>query len=139
MTLTNHWEKAQDEIKNIIGKTSYDTWFSTIAVAEKDPCTLLIQAPDDFFKSWIVEHYQNMIEEIMGRLNGSSVNIEFSVNPQILEDRPEPLAAGGRKQTTCSIPSNLNSRFTFDNFVVGPGNRFACAASLAVAESPASL
>lgn len=139
MSLKSLWEKSQEEIKTTVGKTSYDTWFSAIEVSEKSPGTLTIEAPDDFFKNWIIEHYQNLIEETLCRLSGSPVNIEFSVNPRILkrEDHPVLTVHEEVPEKTLQSNSGLNSRFTFDNFVIGPSNRFACAASLAVAESPA--
>lgn len=139
MSLKVIWENAQGEIKDTVGKTSYDTWFSAIEVHPKDHQTLSIITPDDFFKSWIVEHYQKLLEEILNRHAGAQVLLEFSVDPQILKRTPEPdLSPLIKISGIGNIPrSNLNSQFTFDNFVVGPGNRFACAASLAVAESPA--
>ena len=139
MSLKDLWQKAQKEIEAGVGKNSYETWFAAIGVNEKNPDTLIIEAPDDFFKSWIVEHYQSLLEEILVRIAGRSVSLEFSVNPHILKNAPQAKTTPVEDEIV--VPSsprtNLNSRFTFDNFVIGPANRFACAASLAVAESPA--
>jgi len=140
MSLINIWEKAQTEIENAVGKTSYETWFTSISADEKSPGTLVIETPDDFYKSWVVEHYQGLIEKTLNRLAGSQVQIEYSVGPGLnkrggqvetllVKERREPAVGQAR--------SNLNSLFTFDNFVIGPTNRFACAASQAVSESPA--
>ena len=139
MSLKDLWQKAQKEIEDGIGKPSYDTWFASIQVNEKTPNTLIIEAPDDFFKNWIVEHYQSLLEKIITRLADRCVSLEFSVTPHILNKAPQskitPIAQG--RNETNSLRMNINSRFTFDNFVIGPANRFACAASFAVAESPA--
>ena len=139
LSLKAIWEEAQQEIKDSVGKASYETWFSCIQIGEQSAGTLNIETPDDFFKSWIIEHYQNLLEEIIRRRAGSSIKIDFSVNPNILKKISPNQAVPFEKDFNKNIPfkSNLNSRFTFDNFVVGPANRFACAASLAVAESPA--
>lgn len=139
MSIKDFWDKGQEEIKETIGKASYDTWFSAIQVIEKDPETLTIEAPDDFFKSWIIEHYQSLIEKTLERFSGAPVRLEFSVNHHILKKNAHPvLTTFDEKVKEGPVSrSNLNSRFTFDNFVIGPANRFACAASLAVAESPA--
>ena len=143
MNLTSIWEKAQDEIKAKVGNTSYETWFSTVQVKEKDEETLIIETPDDFFKNWIVEHYQTFIQDTLTSHADKSLNLEFSVNSNILKkDTQQRLTEfeKGFNQTpshTPLSPSKLNSRFTFDSFVVGPSNRFAAAAGLAVAESPA--
>lgn len=139
MSLIDLWKEAQEEIKNSVGATSYETWFSAIQVNEKNPETLVIETPDAFFKSWIIEHHQALIESIIPRLAGKPISIEFSVNPNILSKETQTRFTQfeeGFKDVNTS-KANLNSRFTFDNFVIGPSNRFACAASLAVAESPA--
>lgn len=139
MSLSLAWEKAQPDIKTKIGDTSYETWFSALKVQEKTPEVLTIETPDDFFKNWIVEHYQSFIQESLKKYTESDISIEFSVNSKLIpEDKEaqlETITETLIKKKTTSF--TLNTNFTFDNFVVGPSNRFACAASLAVAESPA--
>jgi len=138
MSLESLWEKAQQEIKDTVGKTSYETWFSAIQVSEKNPDTLVVETPDDFFKNWIIEHYQSLLEETLGRLAEKPITLEFCVTPLVLAKTTPVLFTKFEDSLTEAAPKkiNLNSRFTFDNFVIGPSNRFACAASLAVAESP---
>lgn len=138
-SLISVWEKSQAQIQERVGRASYETWFSTMQVKEKAAGTLTIEAPDDFFKAWIVDHYQNDIQEILNTTAQKPVAIEFSVNTNILNvDTQTRLAKLEQNFTRAEgVQSVLNSRFTFDNFVIGPSNRFACAASLAVAESPA--
>lgn len=139
MNLSAVWEKAQDALKDKVGAASYETWFSAIQIKEKNAETLIVETPDDFFKNWIVEHYQNFIEETINSVSAHKINIEFTVNSQIF--KPEIQRRFHKLEEKFSqdrrSPSNLNAKFTFDNFVIGPSNRFACAASLAVAESPA--
>ncbi|HBG61166.1 MAG TPA: chromosomal replication initiator protein DnaA, partial [Candidatus Omnitrophica bacterium] len=108
-------------------------------IKETSPQTLSLEAPDDFFKNWIVEHYKVLLEEILSSAASFAVNLEFKVNPAVLEEAPREQASIFQKEynSFTNDTTNLNSRFTFDNFVIGPSNRFACAASLAVAESPA--
>ena len=137
--LISVWEKSQAQIQERVGRASYETWFSTMQAKEKAAGILTIEAPDDFFKAWIVDHYQNDIQEILNTTAQKPVAIEFSVNTNILNaDTQTRLAKLEQNFTRAEgVQSVLNSRFTFDNFVIGPSNRFACAASLAVAESPA--
>lgn len=143
MNLTTLWEGAQTALKEKVGQTSYETWFSTIQVREKDSSTLVIEAPDDFFKNWIVDHYKNFIEEVLNNTSSSPIGLEFDVNPQILKaetkSRLTQADDGFREVRDVAEVARplLNSRFTFENFVIGPSNRFASAACLAVAESPA--
>ncbi|MCA9400517.1 MAG: chromosomal replication initiator protein DnaA [Candidatus Omnitrophica bacterium] len=140
MNLADIWGKAQEGIKNRIGQTSYDTWFAALQVTEKDASTLVIQTPDDFFKNWIIDHYQASIQEELLHFSPAPIHVEFSVNADLITSQQNTIP-----DTAPSLPIKddkqyrvpLNSRFTFDNFVIGASNRFACAAGLAVAESPA--
>jgi chromosomal replication initiator protein len=133
------WSGAQGLIRDKVGNTAYETWFSTLRAKDKNPNLLLLEAPDEFFKSWVEEHYRDLIKESLAQAHNRPIDIEFVANPQILtevtQSRLSEMEAGFR----AIVPSgaSLNPRFTFESFVVGPSNRFAHAASLAVAESPA--
>lgn len=133
------WEKIQGPIKERIGSTAYETWFSPLRAEEKAPETLIIQTPDDFFKNWVIEHYLDIICDSVKLASPRPMTVEFEVNAQILKQGTQTRLAQLEKnfQSSENHISNLNPRFTFDNFVVGASNRFAHAASLAVAESPA--
>jgi chromosomal replication initiator protein len=136
MSLTPLWEKAKNEIRAKIGVTSYETWFSSLHVKEKSPDTLVIETPDNFFKNWIVEHYEDCIQETLDTISTRNVHIEYEVTGSREKiDETASIVPEIKKEEPAKVV--LNNRFTFDNFVIGPSNRFACAASLAVAESPA--
>ena len=85
MKLIQLWQNIQPLIKSKIGQTSYETWFSTLYVQEKSDRKLLIEAPDEFFKNWIVEHYQSLLDEILSQNSAEKIDIEFAVNPTILK------------------------------------------------------
>ena len=139
MSLLPCWEKAQSILKQKIGETSYETWLSTLQVREKDSATLTLETPDEFFKNWIVEHYHSLLQDTLRDLAGHPVAVEFSVIPHLLNKTAQTKLASFEKPFDRPEKQNigLNSRFTFENFVIGSSNRFACAASMAVAESPA--
>ncbi len=133
------WQKAQKEIKDKIGSTTYETWFSSIQVTEKTEALLTIEAPDEFFKNWLIEHYATFIHEALNKNSSHEILVDFDVNPDILKKEAQTKFVEFTKsfQTPDVLSSNLNPRFSFDHFVVGSSNRFAHAACLAVAESPA--
>ncbi len=139
MSVLSVWEKAQGSIKETIGESSYETWFSQLHAVEKDPSTILLETPDEFFRNWIVEHYLKTIEEKLATTSEQNIAIEFSVSANIQKEVP----ASRLNKTENSFEDekrddiNINPRFSFDNFVIGPSNRFAYAAAMAVAESPA--
>lgn len=138
MTLLSAWKNAQPVIKEKIGNASYETWFSSLGIKEKDPATLIIETPDEFFKNWIIEHYLTTINESLKTISSSAPNIEFEINARVLKEAVANRLPSVEKESRYEPNQvHLNPRFNFDNFVVGPSNRFAYAACLAVAESPA--
>lgn len=137
MSLLTLWQKSQEEIKTKIGSTSYETWFGGLSARETSPEILTIEAPDEFFKNWLIDHYKPLIEEILSK-DGTKIDLEFTVNTTIVKSEAQQKIATLEhyKELPTKNPNSLNSRFNFENFVIGPSNRFACAAGLAVAESP---
>jgi len=138
MTLNDVWQKAQNPIKASIGETSYDTWFSHLKICETAPGVLTIQAPDEYFKNWIDERYRTIIERCLRTEAGQGVNIEFTVNSELLNQKTQQKLDLIEKSFAPHDKNiHLNPRFLFENFVVGASNRFAFAAAQAVAENPA--
>lgn len=140
MSLLSIWKKAQPAIKEKIGAAPYTTWFSSIEPKEKDQETLIIEAPDNFFKEWIVEHYlETIIEKLQEASPDKNIQIEFAVNANVLKHSfsAPPMKQQEEVAKDEKGSSILNPRFSFDAFVVGPSNRFSYAACMAVAESPA--
>jgi chromosomal replication initiator protein len=141
VNLLDIWQKAQSSIKTAIGDMSYDTWFTNLKVVDRGN-SIVLQAPDEFFKDWIVEHYASTIARCLAQeAGGKEIAVEFEVNSELLKgptqekiSRFEKHFDGGSKS---SGPQSVNRRFLFENFVVGPSNRFAFAAAQAVAENPA--
>jgi chromosomal replication initiator protein len=138
MSLIKIWESAQGSIKSQVGDSSYETWLANLNPKEKNPDTLLLETPDEFFKNWIIDHYLPVIKKAVSEEAKGDVVIEFDVcaatAPSI---KSKPFSSPQTMTPSRPAGSDINPRFSFNNFVVGPSNRFAYAASLAVAESPA--
>ncbi|GAI97873.1 unnamed protein product, partial [marine sediment metagenome] len=104
---------------------------------------LIISTPGNFCKDWLEKHYTVFIKDILKRTLGPNDNlkIEFRTAEQKFS-APAHSTPNLKKKTKKSEPflkDNkivLTPKYTFDNFVVGNGNRFAHAACLAVAQSP---
>ena len=135
------WPEAQRFIKEKIGDTAFETWFGFVKTKAIDAKTVSIEAPDEFFKEWLIKNYQSIIQEGLQRAAKTNLKIEFLVNPSLLTKsiRPRIKAFESRIKEPEMEPLKINPRYTFDEFVVGSSNRFTHAASLAVAGSPAKM
>lgn len=148
----NHiWQETLNKIKEKLSNPSFRTWFSDTEpekVTKNDE--LIIKVPNDFIKDWLESRYINFIEDIILDLTNNDWKIKL-LTPEEIErenniDKDNPFDGKFPKKNTknnvskkesINLPNGLNPKYTFDTFVVGNSNRFAHAASLAVAEAPA--
>lgn len=147
MQATTLWENACDHLKGILNPDVFSRWISVITPLEMKNDALGLQVENDFFKTWLEEHYLQLIVTAL-RASGApeTLRVTFAVRQQ--EDAPETVEG----ETTTLEPekkpkkkgrgskgvvgATLNERYTFDEYVIGPSNSFAHAAALAVAQSP---
>ena len=138
------WQSAQEIIKARLGTATYETWFSAMTVKAEAPNRLVLEAPDEFFKNWVLEHYVESIQEILDSISSEPIRIDVNVNPKVLEATTSTKLKNSESEVGVKNrppeprqSTLLNPRFSFDSFVVGPSNRFTHAASLAIVKSPA--
>ena len=136
----NVWEKSCELIQQSVDERSYKNWFLQTRFLSYEDGRLRVGVPSQFFADWLNDHYLEVIHASVVQVRSDFKKILFlSVPDEKLGDQYEP----GRQRRTLKAPSRkfggarLNPKYNFDTFVVGSGNRFAHAASLAVAESPA--
>ena len=126
-------------IKQKVGKTVFETWFSPLRI-KFSPETVILVVPDKFFQDWIETHYLDVVKEALEK-SGNASQVNFEINPSVLQKTAQKtfrrISAKFQEEASDSI--KLNPRFNFGNFVVGPSNRMAHAASLAVAENPGKV
>ncbi|MDD5097866.1 MAG: chromosomal replication initiator protein DnaA [Candidatus Omnitrophica bacterium] len=138
LELNQCWEEAQNELKGKFGDTIFATWIAPLKFTAQDNQSINLQAPDQFFKEWVEKHYLALIRQIMQTKGVDNLLVNL-----VVADKPEyPVLPDKIPEQTIKAAqgtglANLNLRYTFENFVVGSGNRHAHAYSLAVANSPA--
>jgi len=137
------WNKILEIIKEDLSPQAYNSWFSQTKAVKFGENKLIISAPGDFCKDWLEKHYTVFIKDILKRTLGSDDNlkIEFRAAEQKFSTptHSAPNLKNKTKKPEPFLKNNkltLTPKYTFDNFVVGNGNRFAHAACLAVAQSP---
>jgi len=133
LDLQKIWVKLEGSLKEQLGQTVFETWIAPLKASFKDASHLVLEAPDDFFKDWVEKHYKGIIQQTICDLTANPIEISFKAQTKI----SPPEEVKNIRQNTFRDSLGLNSRYTFENFVVGPSNRHAHAYALAVAESPA--
>ncbi len=134
--MTPNWEQIESDVQRAVGESSFASWFSTIKKTAVDGA-LVLETPDEFFKAWIEDHYRGQIEDILRRAFGEGCALSITVTETKQAPAHQEEGRGRPAESPSEPPEPLAARFSFDNFVVGPSNRFAFAACRAVAESPA--
>ncbi|OEF97313.1 chromosomal replication initiator protein DnaA [Desulfuribacillus alkaliarsenatis] len=139
---TDLWNRVLNLIEKRISKPSFDTWFRSVD-AKLDNDTVLISVPNDFARDHLKRKYAKFIKESIYHLSEKNIDIQFVIPNKTTEATPKKTEAIPTKPVHIGNSSidesnhKLNEKYTFETFVIGSGNRFAHAASLAVAEAPA--
>ncbi len=160
--MDNVWDKALSFLKSEVNEQVFTVWFLPIKQGSVEDSAITLTVPNKFFENWIREKYISLIKTALLQASGKALAIRFEPEkkslpqkentPAVVKEKAAPGAA--EKQGTMEwlktvftgthqMPESryreigLNPRYTFENFVVGPGNRFAHAASLAVCENMA--
>ena len=129
LDMTQLWAQTCDLLSAKMTKVTYDTWIKTLRPVALDGDVFVLRAATDFYKKNVVSRYAGTIEGALAEASGTVLHAKF-LNPEEADAYLSPAPAVEK-------PTFLNPKYTFDSFVVGSSNRFAHAACLAVAESPA--
>ncbi len=142
VVVENLWEDVLSVLKPQMNDESFDLWFRPVKAISLEGGRLVVQVPNTFFADWLRDHYQSNIETLLKERSGQSIALSFTVLRPVEELLQSPASVPAPASVTTSAPAGpsietyLNSRYTFDTFVVGHSNRFAQAASQAVAKDP---
>jgi chromosomal replication initiator protein len=135
------WDEVLKQISQRISKPSFDTWFKETKATQFKNDTVFITVPSDFIKGWLDQNYSELIQEILLEFTGKRLKVKFYTLEAEEDDQQIKKSKTPTKSEAASLQEDyknvLNPKYVFETFVIGPGNRFAHAASLAVAELPA--
>lgn len=148
-------------ISKRVNHQSFNTWFKPISNAVRDDSTIYLKVPNEIFRDWITNNYFDVIEESLTELDMEGYALDFLVDEQKAANgngnghsngnsegsavayraMPQPakeIASYGITKVIELEPVELplNTKYTFETFVVGSCNQFAHAAALAVVDMP---
>jgi chromosomal replication initiator protein len=133
------WETISQRLRESLNPSTFANWFGAATALEQDGARLVVGVPNEFTKTWIEGHFGSLLNAAAAE-HELVLELRVAVSEAVAAARGEAAAAEPVDEVV-EAPSvqlrGLNPRYTFDLFVIGPSNRFAHAAALAVAESPA--
>jgi chromosomal replication initiator protein len=139
LTADGLWEDVSARLRGALNDATFRNWFGQVAAVSVDDEAFVLAAPNDFSLQWIEGHFLELIRAAVRDAGGGDRRVRLIVDAEAL-----PIAPDSPGQPTPVRPSaglgeggGINPKYTFDSFVIGSSNRFAHAAALAVAESPA--
>lgn len=133
------WNKIRIILAQELSEQSFKTWFEPIRCLRVEPRAVVLGVPDPYYGKWLKDHYDALIASAVEEALGERREIKYEVTekpPQVSSNDEKPSSTKTSKDNQEAL-LGLNTRYTFDDFVVGPGNRFAHAAALAVSDAPA--
>ncbi len=134
------WQAALGELELKMARATFDTWLrDTHCIGVENGCTLVIGVKNGFAVEWLDNRLYPVVKRTLARLTGDEMEARFVVWDAKQTDNGTPVIFQEESATPQNLPRDpgLNGDYSFESFVVGPSNRLAQAASLAVAESPA--
>ena len=136
------WEKILAQLRGEVSEQVFETWLRPLRYVTREGPVLFVATPHKFFKQWIEDNHLARIEEIARKELAEEVTVEIMVGSEE-EEPPSPGSVSSRLMLpeesatrARTVFGLLNNRYTFDRFVIGTGNQFAHAASVAVANDP---
>jgi chromosomal replication initiator protein len=133
------WTSALEALERKFSKPIFEMWVKPIRLVSLSGDELVLSVPTNFARDWVEHRLKSQIDEVLSALFGASLGLKFIVaEPESGNGpRPESAATIAARTSEDLRSSNLNARYTFEEFVIGNSNRFAHAAAQAVACAPA--
>jgi chromosomal replication initiator protein len=143
MHMEQVWQATLGQLQLEMTKATFETWVRDTSLLTHEDGTFVIGVPNAYAKDWLENRLLNTVKRTLTGLLGHTVEVRFVVWPASskkgdpLPEGMPPVSEPAEVELTSPSVANLNPKYTFETFVVGPSNRLAHAACLAVAESPA--
>jgi len=139
--LNETWDKVLKILKvEIMSEVSYNTWILGLKPIGIKNGVFMIDVPNELTLDIITQRYKLLFKEAIKHVLNQEINVECVVGGLVKEKEEEISIKEEKKNVAQNTDTYgiLNSKYTFESFVIGNSNRFAHAASVAVAESPAN-
>jgi chromosomal replication initiator protein len=135
-TATEIWAEVMDTVERGLGS---NMWLRQARADTFSNGILSVIVPNPYTKKYIEEEFLKQIHSALKSITDMDTEVNFIIQNEVPAEENEQKKKETSAEGPAYPPSSLNMKYTFDNFVVGPSNRFSYNAALAVAESPAKV
>ncbi len=136
MKAAQAWQAALGQLQMEMPKAAFDTWVRDTELITYEDGAFTVGVKNAYARDWLEDRLSSTISKLLSGIMNRTVNVRFTVWHIPDQVEHSEILSETRTPTLFNNPT-LNSRYSFSSFVVGPSNRLANAASLAVAERPA--
>jgi len=134
--LAHDWARVRNELRRAVPDSTFEIWLAPLTARALIGNTLIVAAPDEI-RSWIVDRFARVLQTCAASVLGPDTDVDVVAPDAPLEQAaPQTRSGTGTTAADCEPEPEFHPKLTFDQFVIGDGNRFAHAAALAVAELP---
>jgi chromosomal replication initiator protein len=139
------WETALAQLQLQVTRPNFDTWLKDTVGMQFTDGLFVVGAPNDFATAWLTTKLRPLVAKTLSTIVGEPVDVVFrlanggSNGGSAIQPLFNPEAMPAPAPVRPMPQPRLNPRYTFERFVVGPENRLAHAASLAVSEKPGAV
>lgn len=142
------WQALLAQIQFNISKANFATWFKNTNIVSNDNGSIVVSVPNNFSKEWLENKYNKLILKILHNLDEEIKEVKYNIlqtqpvktnfqsNDIIIDNIPNNSSQLDFIELKVDKETNLNPRYTFNNFIVGPFNELPQAAALAIIRSP---
>lgn len=137
------WQTVLSQVQLKISQANFNTWFKNTFILSKDKGEVVVGVPNNFSKEWLEKKYNRLILNVFQNLNEKVKRLDYKVvtvpsskAPRAARELKTPINQLEFEELTLDKETNLNPKYTFDNFVVGAFNELAHAAATAIVKKP---
>jgi chromosomal replication initiator protein len=149
MTYQELWQTVLAQIQLNISPANFATWFANTNISSQEEGMVIVSVPNSFAKEWLEQKYNKEILRILKALDASIKEISYQIDfpavktrePIKQQPKPQELPAEqlGFAELETDKETNLNPKYSFQNFIVGPFNELAYAAAEAIIKEPGRI
>lgn len=129
------WGQIRQRLQETVGANNYSTWIEPLVFADLRDGVATFSVPTQFIGNWVRRNFGDQIKQLINTTGSAVHRLEFSVSKRPNTNSKSPQTASSKVKPAGDLPgAPLDSRFTFDSFVVGKPNELAHAAAKRVGE-----